>query len=262
LNDCETTNPLVRKLLAFAELTDDDCRLLEEISANPRDVDPRTDLIIEGTKPTDVHLILEGFACRYKILPNGDRHIMAYLVPGDFCDLHAFVLREMDHSVGTLSRCNVVDIPRQHILELTERPAITRAMWVAAMVDEATLREWLVNLAGREAAERLAHLLCELLYRLRAVGLANGGSYSLPLTQSELADSAGLSDVHMNRVLQRLRAENLITFEGHQLVIHDIGRMIAFSGFDPNYLHLQQLSGGHRDRQIDVTLPLVPKNGR
>jgi CRP-like cAMP-binding protein len=244
LSDCQTTNPLVRKLLAFAQLSDDDCRLLEETAGNPHDVGPRADLIIEGAKPTDVHLILEGFACRYKILPNGSRHIIAYLVPGDFCDLHVFVLREMDHSVGTLSRCKVVEIPRQRVLQLTERPAIARALWVAAMADEATLREWLVNIAGREAAERLAHLLCELLYRLRAIGLANGDSYSLPLTQNELADTLGLSDVHMNRVLQRLRAEHLITLDGHQLVIHDLERLVAFSAFDPNYLHLQQLSGG------------------
>lgn len=243
--NCEmSSNPLVRKMLKFAVLTDDDCRLLEQLSANPREVGPRTDLIREGYKPADVHLILEGFACRYKVQPSGARNIMAYLVPGDFCDLHVFVLREMDHSLGTLSQCTVVDISRKSILELLERPAIARAFWVAAMVDEATLREWLVNLGGREAAERVSHLLCELLFRLRAVGLADDDSYTLPLTQAELADTTGLSDVHMNRILQRLRAENLIMLRSNELVILDAQRLIAFSNFNPNYLHLQQLTGG------------------
>lgn len=242
-SECDVDNPLIRKLRVFAELPEDDCRLLNGLILNQRVVPAGTDLIHEGDKPSDVYLILEGFACRYKTLPTGQRHIMAYLIPGDFCDLHVFVLREMDHSLAALSDCVVVDIPRPRILEMLERPAIARAMWVAALVDEATLREWLVNLGGREATERVAHLLCELLHRLRVVGLANGGSYDLPLTQRELADTMGMSDVHMNRVLQRLRQEGLITFKGGALSIADAEKLAAFSGFDPNYLHLQQRLG-------------------
>ena len=215
--------------------------MLNSLLQNRRTVPARTDLIQEGDKPSDVHLILDGFACRYKVLPDGGRHIMAYLIPGDFCDLHVFVLREMDHSLGTLSKCTVVDIPRARILESLNRPAIARAMWVAALVDEATLREWLVNIGGREATERVGHLLCELLFRLRAVGLVVGYSYDLPVTQRELADTMGLSDVHMNRVLQRLRSEGLITLKEGALSILDIDKLTAFSSFNPNYLHLQQL---------------------
>ena len=234
-------NPLALKLKRFARLSDDDCRVLDNLATtNARWVEARTDLISEGDKPSHVYLVMEGFACRYKIRPTGKRHIMAYLLPGDFCDLHVFVLNEMDHSLGTLSPCAVVEIPRSRILELLERPAIARALWVAALVDEATLREWLVNIGGRPAEERVAHLLCELLLRLRTVGLADGDSYELPITQKELADTMGLSSVHMNRVLQRLRKEKLITLKGSNLVILDIERLTAFSDFDPNYLHLTQ----------------------
>ena len=232
--------PLVRKLQAFAALSDTDRRMLDELIVHERDLLPGTDLIKEGDRPSDVHLVTEGFACRYKELPDGKRHIMAYLVPGDFCDLHVFVLREMDHSLGTLSRCRVVDIPRVQILELLERPAIARAFWVAALVDEATLREWLVNIGSRPAEQRIAHLLCELLLRLRAVGFANGDRYELPLTQQDLADTMGMSSVHMNRVLQHLRADNLIELKGKNLVIPDLERLKAFGGFNPNYLHLTQ----------------------
>ena len=236
-------NPLTRKLQGFARLSEEDIRVLDQLVTNVRRVDARTDLIKEGEKPSDVHLVLEGFACRYKILPEGRRHIMAYLVPGDFCDLHVFILNEMDHSLGTLSPCSVVDIPRGRILELLERPAIARALWVAAMVDEATLREWLVNIGGREAEDRVGHLLCEMLLRLRAVGLANGDSYELPITQGELADTMALSSVHMNRVIQRLRKEMLITLKGRHLVILDFERLATVSGFNPNYLHLRQHMG-------------------
>lgn len=214
--------------------------MLGELVSNVRKVEARTDLISEGEKPSDVHLILDGFACRYKILADGKRHIMAYLVPGDFCDLHVSVLNEMDHNLGTLSPCSVVDIPRPQVLELLERPAVARAMWIAAVVDEATLREWLVNIGSRPAEERVGHLLCELLLRLRAVGFADGDSFELPITQGDLADTMGLSDVHMNRVIQRLRKAKLISLKNKILVILDYARLAEASGFNPNYLHLRQ----------------------
>ena len=233
-------NPLTQKLRSFARLSDEDSRVLDSLVGNARRVPARTDLISEGDKPSNVYLVMEGFACRYKILPSGKRHIMAYLVPGDFCDLHVFVLSEMDHNLGTLSPCSVVDIPRASILSLLERPAIARALWVAALVDEGTLREWLVNIGSRSAEDRVGHLLCELLFRLRAVGLAIGDSFELPITQGELADTMGLSDVHMNRVIQKLRKEKLITLTGKNLVILDFDRLAEVSGFNPNYLHLGQ----------------------
>ena len=232
------TNPLTRKLENFAPLSSEDRRFLSELARPDRRVDARTDIIREGDRPDDVRLVLEGFACRYKILPDGKRHIMAYLVPGDLCDMHVFILKAMDHSIGTLSACRVVDIPRPRILEMLERPAIAQALWWAALVDEATLREWLVNIGRRPAEQRVGHLLCELLMRLQTVGLTNGNSYELPLTQTDVAETMGLSFVHVNRVLQRLRASGLITLRSKRLVITDLKALKIFSEFNPNYLHL------------------------
>jgi CRP-like cAMP-binding protein len=99
------------------------------------------------------------------------------------------------------------------------------------------------RLSARPAEQRVAHLLCELLVRLRVVGLVDGGQYELPLTQKELGDTTGLSNVHVNRVLRRLRGEGLITFKDKHLVILDVERLNAFSGFTPNYLHLAERNG-------------------
>jgi CRP-like cAMP-binding protein len=236
-------NVLTRKLEAFGPLPDADKLLLDEVIRPARAVGPRVDLIREGEAPSDVNLILEGFACRYKMIPDGTRQIMAYLVPGDFCDLHVFILKAMDHTIATLSPCTVVKIPRAQILELMERPAIARAFWWAALVDEATLREWLVNIGARKAEHRVAHLLCELLLRLEAVGLTNGDTYELPVTQAELADTVGLTSVHVNRLLQRLRRDGVIALKGKHLVILDVARLKAVSGFNPNYLHLSSRNG-------------------
>jgi len=186
---------------------------------------------------------------RYKLLPDGGRQIMAYLVPGDFCDLHVSILGEMDHGIGALSACEVAYISRRTVEDLTtNRPAITRALWWATLVDEGTLREWLVNMGRRPADQQMAHLFCELLVRLQSVGLATQTSYEFPLTQAELADTLGVSDVHVNRMLQQLRADGLITLQGKRLTIPDVERLHEFAGFDPNYLHLTKRRGNGNDR--------------
>jgi CRP-like cAMP-binding protein len=233
-------NRLTRKLENFASLNDDDKRLLDDVTRTSYEVPAACDLIKEGDAPDKVHLIVDGFACRYKLTSEGKRHIMAYLISGDFCDLHVFILKAMDHNIGTLSPCRVVKIPRNSILEMTTRPALARALWWATLVDEAVLREWLVNMGQREGPERIAHLLCELLLRLRAVGLAGSDAYELPITQEELGDTMGLSTVHVNRSLQRLRSENLIILKNNYLVILDAERLNEFGGFNPNYLHLPE----------------------
>ncbi|MGC1305524.1 MAG: Crp/Fnr family transcriptional regulator [Caulobacteraceae bacterium] len=233
------SNPFINKLEHGAELTREDRAKLGEIASRTRNVDARVDLIHEGETPGDVRLILEGLACRYKVLPDGARQIMAYLIPGDFCDLHVAILGEMDHSIATLSPCKVVEISRETIDELLEHyPRIARALWWCTLVDEGTLREWLVSMGRRPADRQMAHLFCELLARLQAVGHAGEDSFELPLTQEELGDTLGLSAVHVNRVLQSLRAERLISFQHKTLKILNVPRLKEFAGFNPSYLHL------------------------
>jgi CRP-like cAMP-binding protein len=239
--DEQVLNPFVRKLEYGAELSDADRRILEEAVSDVREIGPRQDLIGEGDRPENVHLIVEGWACRYKLLPDGGRQIMAYLLPGDFCDLHVAILGEMDHSIATISPCKVAYIPDQIIRELiSKHETINRALWWATLVDEGTLREWLTTMGRRPADKQLAHLLCELLLRLQAVGLADKNSIEFPITQEELADTLGMSPVHVNRMLQQLRADELITLDNRRLTIPDLRRLQAFAGFDPNYLHLNK----------------------
>jgi CRP-like cAMP-binding protein len=145
-----------------------------------------------------------------------------------------------------LADSRIVDIPRATILEMMSRPAVARAFWWMTLVDEATLREWLVNQGQRDADERIAHLFCELHLRLKSVGLANGNRFSLPITQTDLADTMGLSSVHTNRALQKLRRDGLISFKAKEVVINDLERLKQISEFNPNYLHLE---GGKRDAQ-------------
>jgi CRP-like cAMP-binding protein len=236
-------DPLIMKLEHGAYLTDEDRSILQSLSSRTRRVERNRDISAEGERPEDVHLVVDGFACRYKVLPDGRRQIMAFLVPGDFCDLHVAILGEMDHSIGTGAGCTVVDIPRATIENLSAcHPRITRALWWATLVDEGTLREWLVNMGQRGADRQLAHLFCELLVRLQTVGRASANSFVFPITQMDLADTLGLTSVHVNRVLKELRSAGLMTWKGRQVSIPDVEQLKAFSGFDSRYLHLTKRS--------------------
>ena len=232
-------NYFSRKLQNFTHLDQADLNFLDEVTARPRLVQAGVDLISEGDAPSDVHLVVDGFACRYKILKDGRRQIMAYLVPGDICDLHVFLLDHMDHSLGTLAPSHIVDFPRATIMQLLERPAISRGMLLSTMVDEGTLREWLVNIGQRQARPRIAHLLCELPARMRSVGLVTDNTYALPLTQIEIAETMGMTPVHLNRVLQSLRQKGLVSFEDKELVVLDVKGLEREAGWNPNYLHLR-----------------------
>lgn len=238
------SNALIMKLENGARFTKEDRARLISMCEQSHGVPSRTDLICEGDKPSTVKLVLEGWACRYKTLQDGSRSIMAFLLPGDFCDLHVAILGQMDHSIATLSACTIVEIPRSVIEELSDHyPRIIRAFWWATLVDEGTLREWLVNMGRRPSNRQLAHLICELYVRLRSVGRADGQCFEFPVTQDELADTLGISAVHVNRTLQELREDGLIRMQNRTIVMPDWDRIVDFAEFSPNYLHLHDKAG-------------------
>ena len=234
-------NALTTKLSSFADLADDDRATLDQLGRNARSFKAGHELIHEGSRPEEVFLLVEGWACRYKVLPDGKRQIVAYLIPGDLCDINIFILKTMDHTIKLLGGAKVATIPKDMIKALLlERPAISQALFWATLVDEAVLREWLVNIGQRDAYERTAHLFCELWSRMSQVGLVAGNEFALPLTQEELADTVGLTGVHMNRMLQRMRRDGLIVLADRRLRIPDIDRLRRIAAFEPNYLHLDR----------------------
>lgn len=231
-------NPFVRKLEHGARLTEEDREILREASLATRPLPARQDVISEGEPPANVHLVMQGLACRYKVLPDGKRQIVALFLPGDICDLHVQILGWMDHSIGTLTACRLAELTPVTVERLTANPRINRALWWGTLVDEATLREWLVNMGQRSADRQLAHLLCELLIRYRLVGLAEGNSFMLQMTQEELADTTGLTTVHVNRMMRALRESGLIAVEGQRISVPDVTALAQFCDFNANYLHL------------------------
>jgi CRP-like cAMP-binding protein len=232
-------NPLLRKLANFTALSADECQAVVDSCGDVREVAARENVIAQGDRTGGVKLLLEGFACRYKTLEDGRRQIVAYFVPGDLCDLRVFILKRMDHSIGAIAPSRIATIAPQNMLNLMHTyPTLTTALWWSTLVEEAIAREWIVNVGQRNALERTAHLFCELLYRFRAVGLNQGLSCTLPLTQVELAETLGLSSVHVNRTLQELRRQKLITLDAGTLTIQNLHALEELSFFNADYLHL------------------------
>lgn len=233
--------PLIARLEVVADLSDEDKASLAALCRDVRPVAAKRNIISEGERPEHVHLVVDGWAGRYKLLDNGARQIVALLIPGDFCDLHATVLGHMDHGIVAITACRVAYIPAAQIDELaSHHNGLTRALWWSTLVDEAVLRSWVVNAGRRDAYQRIAHLMCEMHLRMKMIGLVTNDHFDLPLTQDELADATALTPVHVNRTLQRLRNEGLITFRGGQLSVLDMGGLQRAAGFDPSYLHTKR----------------------
>lgn len=231
-------NAFTNRLSGYAPLNDADVGLLADACRNVRDLPAGHHLIMEGDNPDPVFVMLDGWACGYKMLPDGGRQILAFMLPGDFCDIHIAVLRAIDHSFVTITPARVALLPRAQMEALVEiGPTITRAFWWSQLVEQSVLRAWIVSMGRRTARERIAHLMCELYIRMRNIGLANDANCNMPLTQLVIADAVGLTPVHVNRVLKSLRVEKVMELSAGSLTILDPVQLAEIAGFDGNYLH-------------------------
>lgn len=192
-----------------------------------------------GTRLDHSILILDGIAARYKDLRDGQRQITELHVPGDFADLHSFTLKRLDHALIALTPCLVAAVPHARIAELVTRyPRIGRLYWFSTNLDASIHREWVLSMGIRDALARIAHLFCELQVRLGLVGLADTDGYRLALSQTDLAECHGLTPIHVNRSLRRLREMGVLTFRSGLVQITDHDGLRAIAEFDPAYLYL------------------------
>lgn len=230
--------PLVCKLESITDLTEAEQKALLSLPMQVQDIPADQNILREGDRPTQCCLILEGFAARFKFTETGKRQIFAFHTPGDMPDALSLQLKTMDHSLGTLTPCRVGFIPHEHMRELLhQHPRLMEIFWRDTLIDAAIFREWMIGIGRRSAKTRIAHLFCEMVMRLRAVGLEKDNSIPLPLTQNEIGDALGLSTVHVNRTLQELRGESLVSLEGRMLTVLDWEGLKLAGEFDATYLH-------------------------
>ena len=236
------TNPLVEKFERKLSAAERD--LLIRLTRNPVAVAARQDIVHDGEEVHGLTVLMDGIACSQRLMAGGRRAITGYVLPGSFCDLGGLLGGKIGHGVFSLTPCMVVEISATGLAELTSHPGLMRMLLSAALTEKSILREWLAQMGQEMSDRRVAHLVCELRARFEDTGMADGDGFKLPLTQEELGESLGISTVHVNRVLQRLRSDGLIHMLGRVVSLPDIVRLETFAEFTPGYLHLDMAARG------------------
>lgn len=233
----ETTNWFVVKLAQLVKLDPIEVAELQRVTARFRTIAPKVSLAEEGQRLSYMIAILDGWAYRYKILPDGSRRIFAFLMPGDACDMHEEEDVAIDHGIQTATAARVAFVQRDEMVGLKSRhDGILRAMSISRLIDEAALRSHIITMGLRTGAQQLAHLICELYVRSRRLEDAEAGCFYLPLPQNLLADALGMSAVHVNRVLHALSLVNAVQLRHGRLCALNPDQLANIAGFDVSSL--------------------------
>ena len=232
--------PLIRKLESITTFSDAERAAIESLPFRVQELPARHDIVRDGDTASQCCVVLDGWACRYKLLGGGKRQIFSFHIPGDIPDLPSLHIPLMDHSLATMTAATVAFVPHAAMHDLTAHfPNIAAKLWRDTLVDAGVFREWLISMGRRSSFGHMAHLFCELYLKQEAIGLAADHRCLLPITQIDLADALGLSSVHVNRVVQEIRGKGMITLRGHTLLIHAWEDLVQAAEFDATYLHLQ-----------------------
>lgn len=230
-------SPLARKLGAYISLSEPEFTLLSSLHKRRREFRVGHELVYQGQYERSAYILARGWVCSYKLLPGGTRQIVDFQIPGDFLGLRSVLFRTADHNIEPVTKIEASEVVASDLFDaFNQSPRLATAVLWAASRDEAMVVEHLINLGRRDAVERTAHFLMELGARLMLVGLGTKEGYACPLSQYMLADTLGLSAVHVNRVLRQLREDGLLTFRNGKVIFDDFDSLVALSGFDISYL--------------------------
>lgn len=223
----------LKKLRHGAQLTPGDEANLIALLRNDQTIEARTDFLSQGDTPVALPVIVDGWVLRYRLLQNGKRQVVNVLLPGDLSEPFGVLPRFMDFTLTAATPLRFASIPLDALNKAAQASSrINQALWWDLLLTWAIERERIVSLGRRSALERLAHLFCEFHFRLGLVGLVDGDSYDMPLTQSELCDLLGLSTVHVNRTLQELRRLKLISLRGRSIKLQDPEQLRELAHYD------------------------------
>jgi CRP-like cAMP-binding protein len=229
----QRSSVLARKIGAFVQLSETELEHLSGLHSAPVQVKRGAEIVHEGQTGQMAYIIQSGWACSFKLLPDGGRQIITFPVPGDCVGLRSMLLRTSDHSFSALTDATLFRVEAARMRHLfIEFPHLGAAILWAASRDEAMVVEHLVSVGRRTPVGRTAHFFLELYDRLHLVGLASDNEFACPLSQYVLSDALGLSTIHVNRVLRELREKGLLTFKAHRVVIHDAVRLKALAGYE------------------------------
>lgn len=233
----------MRKLLGQSRLSTTDQQALLALPFQIRQLPAQATILREGDQARVCPILLSGFAYRYKIAADGGRQIVSLRIPGDPLDFQSLYLQTIDHHMQALTPVELALIPLSDLERLAEaRPSIARAILVDILIEASIGREWQLNIGRRHALPRLAHFLCEFVYRLQLIFPHSGDEIDVPMTQEQLADILGLTPVHVNRTLKTLEEAGAVARSGRRLSTRDVATLARFADFSPLYLHRDNAS--------------------
>lgn len=233
-------HPLAAWFERFVQPTADEYAAIASVPVEIRRIPADQCLRHDGGSDGPITLVLEGLLCSYRMLDAVKCQIVALHIPGDWPDLEILWLNRLGADIESLAPCRIACLEASALRALCrDQPRLAALLWSQTLVASSIAREWIVNMGHRPAVIALAHLFCEIVTRLEAVGLAHGGICDLPLTQVHLSRATGLSLVHLNRSLQELRRRGLISFGDGRLAVHDWAALAALGQFSEGYLHRQ-----------------------
>lgn len=209
-------SPAMTRLSALSPMDDGARRAVEQAIERARKIASRRELVTEGREVREPLLLLRGWAARVRILGDGRRQILNFVVPGDLIGLCA-----QDRPIAPSTIVAITPVVVCAAPDAATSPALAQAYAVGAAREEAYLLAQIARLGRLNAHERITDLLLELLDRLQLAGLATRGRFELPLTQETLADALGLTAVHVNRMIQQARRAGELTWQSKEITIHD-----------------------------------------
>jgi CRP-like cAMP-binding protein len=236
--------PAVRKLEKRVTFSSEDRVAFHGMPFSVKEMNAGTYIVRERDEIKNCCVLLSGFAFRSKIVGNGGRQILSIHIPGDVVDIQHAMLGIADHNIQMLTTGEVALVSAAAVKEIAfKHPAIGHALWLETLVDGSIFREWIANVGRRDARTRISHLLCEFTVRLHSAGLTEGNRYELPMTQEQLGDATGLTAVHVNRTMQGLRTDRLISSDKRSITIEDWKALTTVGDFDTAYLHPEVAQG-------------------
>lgn len=235
----DAAHPLLAKFERVLALTEAERDATRALPMRQELVRADQAILRDGDRPKRSCLLVEGLACNAKVTRGGKRQILAFHLPEDMPDLTSLHLEVRDSDTWAMTDCTLAFVDHRDLDRFCDAHLrLSKFLWRSTLIDASVHREWTLNVGQRDGLSRMAHLLCEMMLRMEAIGRAREGRCELPLTQHDLGEATGLSSVHVNRVLQELRRQDLIAFTRGQLTIHDWDGLAEVADFRADYLHL------------------------
>ncbi|RPF71030.1 Crp/Fnr family transcriptional regulator [Aurantiacibacter spongiae] len=221
------------------DLTDAEKGALSDAVSQTLDLGPRKTLVTRGDRLENSYYIIEGTMLRHLQDNKGNRQLVGLNIAGDFVDLHGFAMKRLDHHVESLGPVKLAQVPHKRIAELLDRwPHLARAMWFSTLLDAAMHREWIFRIGRLNAEGRIAHLICEIITRLRFVNLYDGQNLPMLLLQRDYAEACGITPVHANRSFKNLRDRGILETHGDgRVTVLDEDGLRRLAQFDGSYLY-------------------------